>query len=283
MCGPASIEAAVEGQGSCDLSPKEQLEAKEALLTQHVPDILECLNGASEEVNELERRASQAQGTYKRLLAEWQVLYDELRAQHGGSISGAVDQSRLYFEAARTLRRASAKATAADRAAEDAKGRLMAAELQMKCTEDKLKYGAHDVELRPPEQEMLSHCTAVLAQRRSDLSTCSEARAQASKALRKARAQLQAERERLGAAGLAYTKPRFRLLHQLQAALANEQQTITSIAERILASKAAYSSSLHELDRISESVHEARRQHQVSFCHAEQLQAATEESALESC
>jgi len=283
MCGPASIEPAVEAQGSCDLSPKEQLEAKEALLTQNVPNILECLNSASEEVNELERLASKAQGTYKRLLAEWQVLFDELRAQHGGSISGAVDQSRLYFEAKKTLRRASAKATFADRAAEDAKGRLMSAELQMKCTEEKLKYGAHDIELRPPEQDLLSRCTVMLVRRRSDLSACSEARVQASKALRKARAYLQAERERLGAAGLAYTKPRFRLLHQLQAALANEQQTITSIAERILASKAAYSSSLHELDRISESVHEARRQHQQFFCHAEQLQAATEDSASESC
>lgn len=283
MCGPASIEPAVEAQGSCDLSPKEQLEAKEALLTQNVPNILECLNSASEEVNELERLASKAQGTYKRLLAEWQVLFDELRAQHGGSISGAVDQSRLYFEAVKTLRRASAKATSADRAAEDAKGRLMSAELQMKCTEEKLQYGAHDIELRPPEQDLLSRCTVMLVRCRSDLSACSEARVQASKALRKARAYLQAERERLGAAGLAYTKPRFRLLHQLQAGLANEQQTITSIAECILASKAAYSSSLHELDRISESVHEARRQHQLFFCLAEQLQAATEDSASESC
>lgn len=282
MCGPATIEPTVEEQGSCTLSPKEQLDAKEALLTQNVPDILECLNGASDEVNELERRASVAQGTYKRLLAEWRVLYEELRTQHGGSISGAVDHSRLYFEAVKTLRKASAKVAAADKAAEDAKGRLMSAELQMRSTEKKLRYGAHDVELRPPEQELLSRCTAMLVLRRSEHSACSEARAKASKALRKARAQLQAERERLGAAGLAYTQPRFKLLHQLQAALDNEQQAITSIGERIVASKAAYSSSLNELNRISDSVHEARRQHQLSCCHVEQLQAAAE-PALESC
>eukprot|EP00440_Ansanella_granifera_P024349 gb/GFBE01026450.1/.p1 GENE.gb/GFBE01026450.1/~~gb/GFBE01026450.1/.p1 ORF type:complete len:288 (+),score=58.91 gb/GFBE01026450.1/:1-864(+) len=267
MCGPAAIPLQQDGDSSVPeeaCSSLEELEAREKELTERVPALLERMNDASTQVNTLEAEFNAAQARYKRLLTEWSKLYEDLRAQHGGAISGAIDRTRPYFEAASALEVERSREKCASRALLIAKKQQARAEAELKSIEDRFCYGAHEVMLRPGQQDLLSASTAQVLQRRRERKTCELERSCAAQAVREARAQLDAELSKVGASAIRSVKPCFALLQQLQGALTCEQDRISVLTESVRAAKAAYSGSLRELDQISEAVHEARRGYKIS-------------------
>ena len=64
-----------------------------------MPILLEHMNEAAAETNRLELELSRAQDIHKKALIEWSRLYNELRSQYGGGLSGAIDYAKPYFDA----------------------------------------------------------------------------------------------------------------------------------------------------------------------------------------
>lgn len=71
------------------------LDAKEAEITADVPQYLEAMNLASQQVNRFEKQAAAAQRRHHQLMEQWRGLSKQLRAAHGA----AIDWSRPLFDA----------------------------------------------------------------------------------------------------------------------------------------------------------------------------------------
>ncbi|CAJ1372197.1 unnamed protein product [Effrenium voratum] len=116
-----------------------ELAAKEAELTKEVPNLLETMNRTSEEVNLFERKASEAQERYKKLLEQWSRLYEELRSHYGQNF----ERVKPYFEASAAFRSASERVQVVVREFSAAASQYSQAKAELRNIERMLAYGAH--------------------------------------------------------------------------------------------------------------------------------------------
>jgi len=229
MCGPVVLQQDVQDvPTNARMEPANFKHHDEDELIRQVPGLLERMNDAAEATNRLEFELSQAQAKHKVALSEWTRLYDELRARHG-SLSGAIDHAKPYFEALRECQ-------AATRRAQQVRQLQRRRRQQLKAVEDAGQSGLLREELRSCDQEF-------------EL---------ASQELSRTRAALAAQRKKVGAATIENARPCFG--SPSRQALAQAQEAVAQVAERIAAAKADYKESLMELNRISDAVHAARSQ-----------------------
>eukprot|EP00438_Fugacium_kawagutii_P001708 Skav202850 [mRNA] locus=scaffold2311:96539:109796:+ [translate_table: standard] len=185
MCGPVMVEKNVGGIQSSD--PAESKHDDEELIRTgagpgQVPFLLERMNDAATDLNRLELELTGAEAKHKNALVTWSRLYDELRSRHG-SVSGAMDHAKPYYEALH-------KCQAATCIAREAKRQWKIRRSSLKAEEQK----------EAPEVQ----CLRTL---RQEVQSCEEEFQSASKALETARAELQAQREKVGTATIKSARP----------------------------------------------------------------------------
>lgn len=235
MCGPVVVEQDVVPSGIHVTDPADFKHDDEELIRQ-VPLLLERMNDAAADLNRLELELSGAEVKHKNALVTWSRLYDDLRSRHG-SVSGAMDHAKPYFD---TLK----KCQAATSIAREAK-------LRWKLQRQHLKAAEQEA----PEVETLNLL-------RKDVQTCAEEFEVASKALKSARAELQAQREKVGTATIESARPCFSSLKKLQLDLVAAQEDVARLTTGIRQAKTDYKESLRELNRISDEVHASRSRSQ---------------------
>lgn len=231
----------------------ESLAAKEAELTKEVPQLLETMNKTSEEVNLFERKASEAQERYRKLLEQWSRVYEELRSHYGSSI----DRVKPYFEAAATFRSASERVQVVMKEFCAAASQYSQAKADLRNIETRLAYGAHKVRLDRDQQDGLSRATVRVLKCRQDRDRREQDYAESLREYEEAKQACESWRSQLGDALIKRYEPVFRQLQQ-QSTLRTERQRIQGFTERAASAKGIYNKSLAELDRINVAVHEAR-------------------------
>mmetsp|Transcript_80654 Transcript_80654/g.127416 ORF Transcript_80654/g.127416 Transcript_80654/m.127416 type:complete len:306 (+) Transcript_80654:86-1003(+) len=232
----------------------ESLAAKEAELTKEVPQLLETMNKTSEEVNLFERKASEAQERYRKLLEQWSRVYEELRSHYGSSI----DRVKPYFEAAATFRSASERVQVVMKEFCAAASQYSQAKADLRNIETRLAYGAHKVRLDRDQQDGLSRATVRVLKCRQDRDRREQDYAESLREYEEAKQACESWRSQLGDALIKRYEPVFRQLQQHQSTLRTERQRIQGFTERAASAKGIYNKSLAELDRINVAVHEAR-------------------------
>jgi SH3-domain binding protein 5 len=234
---------------------KDDLDSVEAQLTKEVPNLLEIMNKSSEEVNIFERKTSDAQGRYRKLLEQWSRLYEDLRLQYGSSI----DRVKPYFDASQAASSASQRVQEAVREFSAAASQHAQAKTELRAIETRLAYGAHKVQLDGHQQDGLSRATVRVLKCQQERDRCEQDSAKALREYQDAQEALEGLRAQIGDFTIKRTLPCFRQLQQHQQMLATVQQRINFFTERAQAAKNAYKNSLAELDRINIAVHEARK------------------------
>mmetsp|Transcript_66004 Transcript_66004/g.166384 ORF Transcript_66004/g.166384 Transcript_66004/m.166384 type:complete len:261 (+) Transcript_66004:46-828(+) len=238
MCGPALVLADPKAGFRCtpvasafavaeSCAPEGQDEDSECpkvlRSSSAVPELLEEMNQSAEHTNKLELHASQAEVRYRQRLAHWSRLHRNLIEEHGAR---SVDRARRYFEAeealqaaAERIRNISQQISAAGQDAKAAAG--------VEVNDEMAAQGK-------PEHEVALACF--------------------SKALRS----VEYWRAKAGEKRLDSILPSLRLLREHAKKLDTEQERIAALSQRIQASKARYRSSMVELERISNAIHERR-------------------------
>lgn len=234
-----------------------ELEEREGELTREVPSLLEAMNRASGEVNTLERQATEAQKRYRQLLEQWSRLYEDLRAQYGSTI----DRARPYFDAAQALSNASQRVQCVVREFSVAASQHAQAKQELRAIEERLAYGAHKVTLDREQQSGLSSATVRVLRCQQERDRSEQEYARALREYQDAQEQAEARRAQAGDSVIRRALPCFRQLQHHQQELDRACRRLGDLEERHKASKSLYDSSLRGLDRISNSVHDARREH----------------------
>lgn len=206
------------------------LEATELRLTEKVPDLLDTMNRSSTEANELEQRAGEAHRRYKTRLSEWTQLYDRLRLNQGPAFS----RIKPYYFASQELKATSHHVQSVAREFSEA------SQLHAKALES-------------PD------CTSV-ARLKEERDRLEEAYVQSLTEYQSAQRVLDAQRVCLGDDTINRALPHFELLQEHQMTLAIEYNRINTLVERARAARCNYRDSMDELEKISESVHNVRRE-----------------------
>lgn len=228
--GEASTEGCTSDGGSED--SVVDLQAEEDRLRRRVPQLLESMNRASEEVNALERQVHAAQARYHLNVGECDSFYNELRRRNGPTF----DRVKAYLSAVQEVKAASHRLQTMARnfsAAGVEISRLEAAG----ATQDEVAPCRHLREKH--EQEYVR----ALNEHRS------------------AQGMLDTLRAQIGDSAIQGTLPAFQQLQQHQLKLVVEHSRMHTLVERAGISKHTYQSSMRELERISSAVHDIRRLH----------------------
>ncbi|CAJ1439754.1 unnamed protein product [Effrenium voratum] len=253
----------------------------EAELTKEVPNLLETMNRTSEEVNLFERKASEAQERYKKLLEQWSRLYEELRSHYGQNF----ERVKPYFEASAAFRSASERVQVVVREFSAAASQYSQAKAELRNIERMLAYGAHKVRLGPDQQDGLSRATVKVLKCRQDRDRREQDYAESLREYEEGKQALESWRSQLGDSLIKRYEPVFRQLQQHQSTLTAERQRITGFSERAATAKGIYNGALAELDRINVAVHEERRRvkeaPEVTSGEANVLEDRTTEAAKE--
>jgi hypothetical protein len=235
----------------------DSLEAIEASLTGNVPSLLEAMNAASTEVNQLETDAAIAQQQYQQFLLEWTGLAEDMRAKHGQSF----DLARPYFEAAHKVRVASQRAQGIVRTFSAASSQCNQAKLDLRKIEEQLGYGAHNLSLDWEQQEGLSRATVHALKSQQERDRCEGEYAKALQEYEEAKAVAARCKAEGGDALIRRMVPCFRQLQTTQQHLAERQRRVNALQERIRVAKNIYHQSMKGLEDISTAVHNARKEH----------------------
>jgi len=233
----------------------DELAQRERELTKEVPTLLEAMNRASDEVNLFERRAGEAQGRYRALLEQWSRCYEDLRSQHGV----AIDRVKPFFDAAQVLSAASHRVQGVVREFSAASSQHLQAKEELRQVEQRLEFGAHQVQLEPSQQDGLSRATVRVLKCQQERDGREQEYARALREYQEAQDALEARRAQIGDPIIKRTLPCFRQLQQHQLTLASEQNRINALTERAKLAKTQYGNVLRELDRINMAVHAARQ------------------------
>mmetsp|Transcript_45947 Transcript_45947/g.81425 ORF Transcript_45947/g.81425 Transcript_45947/m.81425 type:complete len:349 (+) Transcript_45947:92-1138(+) len=233
------------------------LEAIEAQLTSEVPNLLETMNAASMDVNDMERQVTAAQEQYQHFLLEWSSISEEIKAKHGQ----AFETARPYFDARRKTRIASQRAQAITQKFSTASAEQKQAKLELRGIEERLAFGAHNVTLDDNQQEALSRATVRALKSQQDRDMWEREYAKVLEEYQTVKDLAAKIRREVGDALILRMAPVARRVQQSQFKLVASKKSIEDLQERLRVAKHAYGSSMNELDRISTAVHVARRDH----------------------
>lgn len=239
----------------------DRLAAREAEITQELPELFEAMNDASGKVNVLERKVNEVQEKYKHILEQWRGLYKDLRAQHGA----AFDCAKPYFDTAEALELASVRVQRAARKLSKVSSREARAKAELRAIENRLGSGVREVSLDADQQEGLSRATEQLQCYQRKHGKCEQNHACALREYNEIKESLDAWHKQVGYYTIKRLQPYFKQLEHHKKAMASEQAQITALTKQIQAAKSAYSKSMSGLERINTAVHEVRQEHAKSL------------------
>eukprot|EP00931_Biecheleriopsis_adriatica_P066504 TRINITY_DN40848_c0_g1_i1.p1 TRINITY_DN40848_c0_g1~~TRINITY_DN40848_c0_g1_i1.p1 ORF type:complete len:237 (+),score=63.88 TRINITY_DN40848_c0_g1_i1:40-711(+) len=191
-------------------------------LTKAVPQLLEKMNAASEQVNLLKHAVAESERRQQRGFQHVRKLYKELRTEQGDA---ALDIAKPYFAAETAVKAAALR---------------VRREAERFAT---VSARPEDFEETPHEcEEAYAKALRQYCRAEDDMKACQKCMANG-----------------VGTAVRKLTLPRLRQLHNLQLRLHAEQRRVEKLRLESKAAKDAYQASMCELERISDSIHDLRR------------------------
>lgn len=206
-----------------------------------VPVLLDTMNRSSTEANSLENRAAEAHRRYKVQLIEVEQLYENMRLQQGQAFS----KIKPYYFANQELKAASHHVQA----------------LALEFSEAAQQYEKVEKE---SEASATSAAGREITKLKAERDKLEELYGKSLRHYQAAQKVLDAQRAQLGDDMISRALPHFEMLQERQMCLAVEYNRINTLVERGRVARCAYKSSMCELERISESIHNIRQGHDLA-------------------
>lgn len=235
-----------------------ELEMLEEELRKPVEGLLEDLVRYQSEQNSHRFQLDGAHARYRQRLEQTSRLYEAMRAKHGSKL----DRAKSHAEARRAEALIVEREEAAVRAFSAAAVRHAEAVREVRAFEDRLMASSADSGRRPlnrDDEDGLAQAVAQLARCTEERDHLEESHALVVQKRRAAEASSAASRRR--SSSTESLEPVLLKLEGHQAQVAIEQRCIEVLERKAQGCKDALKHAMRELERISESVHEARAEH----------------------
>lgn len=237
-------------------SMERELLRQEQELTASVPDLLESMNVASQNLNECESRLAEEERRYNNMVAHRVKLNETLRAHYGSAL---VDRASPYFEVSAELQKTSETVQNLVREYGEVMATYEQSKAWLRNIEQSLQYGAHDVRLDAQQQEQLSKATMrvlVAQQQRDHLETCY---AKVLGDFQHAQSQEEARRREIGSTCINKARPCFKVIERYQLDLKTKRKLLDELGQQTEATKNEYNEALRSLEEVNNSVHALRQ------------------------
>lgn len=255
-----STDAVSDTSSLCDTDA--ELEMLEEELRKPVEGLLEDVVRYQSEQNNHRLQLEAAHLRYRQRLEQTSGLYEAMRAKHGSKL----DKAKAHSEARRAEALAVEREEAAVRLFSIAAAGYEDAVREVRALENRLAVPSDGTGQEPLDEDDADDLASAVAH----LARCAEARDHFEEA------HTLAVQERRAAEASTLSK-RFTSSEALESALqkleahqaqvATEQQCIELLVRKVQGSKDALNHSMRKLERISESVHEARAEHKMRVAH----------------
>lgn len=223
-------------------------------LDPRIQEELECLNETSEEINKMELELQEVRSSHRRILSE-SVLKLKGKSSELGS---CIEKARPYYEARRKAKEAQQETQKAALSFERAVSMHSAAREMVHVAEQGLTVVKT---LDPTWQEMLNHATAKVNEAEEERLKSEREHMRVTQLCQEAEARVQELQKSLKRA-IVKSKSYFELKSQFNDILEEHKSRILQLEDRISKAKVNYSSTLRNLEQISEEIHAQRGQGQ---------------------
>ncbi|XP_028836094.1 SH3-binding domain protein 5-like, a [Denticeps clupeoides] len=239
--------------GPCEdkRAAKREQNKPEEDLDPRIQEELERLNEASEEINKLELELDDARSSYRKILTD---SARKLNA-HSSQLGACIEKARPYYEARRLAKEAQQETQKAALRYERAVSMHTAAREMVYVAEQGLL--ADKNTLDPTWQEMLNHATFKVNEAEEERLQSEQEHQRVTKQCQEAEERVQNLQKSLKKVILK-SKPYFELKVQFNNVLEEHKSKVLELEERVAKAKSRYSSTLRNLEKISEQIHAQR-------------------------
>ncbi|XP_051521224.1 SH3 domain-binding protein 5-like isoform X2 [Myxocyprinus asiaticus] len=238
----------------CEEEKKTHGKRPEEKLDPRILEELEHLNEASEEINKLELELQEVRASHRRIMSESVLKLKTMNSELGSCIKKA----RPYYEARRKAKEAQQETQKAALSFERAASMHLAAREMVHVAEQGLTAVKT---LDPTWQEMLNHATSKVNEAEEERLKSEHEHMRVTQQCQEAEAHMQQLLKSLKRA-IIKSKPYFELKAQFNDTLEEHKSKILELEEHISKAKVNYSSTLRQLEQISEEIHAQREQDQ---------------------
>ncbi|KAI6240777.1 SH3 domain-binding protein 5-like protein [Aphelenchoides fujianensis] len=215
-----------------------------------VHEELEKLNIATDVINKLELQLDHARDRFRQIHSEWSKRSEEIKKKY----DSAIKKSRPYYEAKGEERKLREQAQEAAIRFERANSMLQVAKQQVKLTQDSL---TRQTNPEPACLEVMNHHVQRVSEAEKERYEAEEAHRQLSHKLIEC-TQRVAQAAKENSRSIKKTRHYFDLHLDYRRRLDQQKQLISRLEAEVKQKKRDYTSSLRNLEQISDSIHEER-------------------------
>ncbi|KAG8198395.1 hypothetical protein JTE90_021638 [Oedothorax gibbosus] len=232
--------------------------SKEESVDPRVQVELERLNTATDLINKLEIELDDARSSFRLLLSESSIRVNQLAKKLGT----CVEKARPYYEARMHAKQLQTQTQKAALRYERASSAHSAAKEMVYLAEEGLKKEGRCFD--PAWQEMLNHATLRVNEAESDRVLNQHQHQKTSFAYNEAEKVVQHLHQELKKS-IVKSRPYFEMKAQFNQLLEEQRRKVHHLEEHILKMKVNYADALHNLEEISDEIHEKRRTENCSY------------------
>jgi len=215
-----------------------------------VHEELEKLNIATDVINKLELQLDHTREKFKQIHSEWSKRSDEIQKKY----DSAIKKSRPYYEAVREEQRLRDLAQQATSRFEKANSLLQVAKQQVQLTQDSL---ARQQIIQPDCLEVLNHHVQRVNEAEQERLSAEEEHCQLSQQMIQCTQRVR-QLAKDNSRSIKKAKHYFDLHKDFKKRLEHQKMLISKLETEVKQKKRDYTSSLRNLEQISDSIHEER-------------------------
>ncbi|GBL81206.1 SH3 domain-binding protein 5-like [Araneus ventricosus] len=213
---------------------------------------LERLNTATDAINKLEIELDEARANFRLLLSESSVRVNQL----ANKLGACVEKARPYYEARMHAKQLQTQTQKAALRYERASSAHSAAKEMVYLAEEGLKKEGRCFD--PAWQEMLNHATLRVNEAESERVFSQHEHQKTSLAYNEAEKIVQHLHQELRKS-IVKSRPYFEMKAQFNQLLEEQRKKVHHLEEKILKMKMSYADALHNLEEISDEIHQKRK------------------------
>jgi chromosome segregation ATPase len=215
-----------------------------------VHEELEKLNIATDVINKLELQLDDARSQFRDIHSKWSQKLDELCKKYGT----AIQKSRPYYEAKNEERKYREDAQAAALRYESVNSVLQVAKQQVKLTQDSLN---RQSVIEPECLEVLNHHVQRVNEAEAERSAAGEAHRCISQKMIEINQKIK-QMEKEYSRSIKKSRHYFELCMEFRRTLDHQKAYISKLEREVKQKKNDYTTSMKNLEQISDSIHEER-------------------------
>lgn len=217
-----------------------------------VQEELERLNNATDAINKLEVELDDSRAAFRQLLTESSQRINALAKKLGSS----VDKARPYYEARMKAKEAHTETQKAALRFERANSALSVAKEMVFLAEEGLQKEGRTFD--PAWQEMLNHATIRVNEAERERTFSEQEHKRTSKAYNEIDTTVKELQKELKK-NIAKSRPYFEMKAQFNKMMEEQKRRVQELEERVLKAKMNYADALHNLEEISDEIHQKRK------------------------